>query len=475
MTDSVMQSSVALPRADKRSGADILLIVAAFVVVGLGAAWLLAGRMDYQEELLFEAPAAGESTSLDPSTLSVRAATGEEAGVNLSKARMAVSADMLVEPAGQNALYFYSLVLDADPGHAEAANELAKVAETVATSIRSQLGSGEFKEAARLASKLANVAPAHPVIVEVQEVLIAQQQRLVMEAMELARDGDDGAAAARLSAAESLPQVDDALIVTARQEIGAIRAERAAAARAAERERRAALERAAAEAAAAQAAQERVSADEAAEAEAQTTAGTTTAEPDALALGRERLVAGRLIEPEGDSALEYLAEAEVSSPDAPGLEEFRDDLITAISVEIRDEIDAGALEDAEELLLELESVAGAEAAAEALQSEVDQAFVRRESARVIPVGEMLATKVIAPVYPRSALRRGQEGWVEVEFTVSSDGSTAEVEVVSSSVEKVFDRASIRAVDQWQFRPRVFRGEPIDQRVRARISFTLQDS
>ena len=88
---------------------------------------------------------------------------------------------------------------------------------------------------------------------------------------------------------------------------------------------------------------------------------------------------------------------------------------------------------------------------------------------------MLATNVIAPVYPRSALRRGQEGWVEVEFTVSSDGSTAEVEVVSSSVAKVFDRASIRAVDQWQFRPRVFRGEPIDQRVRARISFTLQDS
>ncbi len=481
--------------SDHRRTADILLVVAGFVVAGLAAAWFLADRLGGgEEDLLLEAPAVAPAEESAGAGLSVTAAAGEATEVNLGKARMAVSAGMLVEPAGQNALYFYSLVLDAEPEHAEAASELAAVADEVAGRVRSLLEGNEYTEAARLASKLASVTPGHPVIVEVQETLIAQQQRLVMAAVQSAREGDDGAAAAGLAAAEALPQVDDALIETAREQIGAIRADRAAAAREAERRRQAAERRAReAAAAAAAAAAEQAEAAEAAvrQAEAEAEAATTAAaeadepaaateepapppEPDALALARESLAAGRLVSPADDNALAWLAEAESTMAGAPGLDEFRQSLVGALSVAVRDRIDAGELDAAEELLLELEGVEDAAAATATLQEEVDRAFIRRESARVVPGSEMMATDITPPVYPRVAIRRGQEGWVDVEFTVLADGSTADAEVTAASPERVFERASLRAVEQWRFRPRVYRGRPIDQRVSTRINFELED-
>lgn len=473
-----------------RRTADILLLVAAFVVAGLGAAWFLADRLGGDDEVLLEAPSPRVTEGAAPG-LSVRAAAGEATEVNLGKARMASSAGMLVEPAGQNALYFYSLVLDAEPENAVAAKELAEVADQVAGRVRSLVQAEEFGEAARLASKLASVTPGHPVIVEVQETLIARQQRLVMAAVQSARDGDDGAAAAGLAAAEALPQVDDALIETAREQIGAIRAERVAAAREAERRRQAAERRAreqAAAAAAAAAAENEaaapVAAEAAAAAEAAETAGDESVpaaeepapppEPDALARGRDSLAAGRLVSPADDNAVAWLTSAEETMADDPGLAEYRERVISALSLEIRDRLDAGALEQAEALLSELKTVQGGAAATAALQAEVDRAFIRRESARVIPGNEMLATDITPPVYPRAAVRRDQEGWVDVEFTVLADGSTADVEVIDASPDRVFERASLRAVEQWRFRPRVYRGQPIDQRVSTRINFQLED-
>jgi TonB family protein len=197
-------------------------------------------------------------------------------------------------------------------------------------------------------------------------------------------------------------------------------------------------------------------------------------QPDALALARESLAAGRLVSPADDNALAWLAEAESTMAGAPGLDEFRQSLVGALSVAVRDRIDAGELDAAEQLLLELEGVEGAAAATATLQEEVDRAFIRRESARVVPGSEMMATDITPPVYPRVAIRRGQEGWVDVEFTVLADGSTADAEVTAASPERVFERASLRAVEQWRFRPRIYRDRPIDQRVSTRINFELED-
>jgi periplasmic protein TonB len=58
----------------------------------------------------------------------------------------------------------------------------------------------------------------------------------------------------------------------------------------------------------------------------------------------------------------------------------------------------------------------------------------------------------APRYPPEALRSGQSGEVQVEFTVGSDGSVSNARVVRSSPPRVFDREAVAAVKRWRFEP-----------------------
>jgi len=68
-------------------------------------------------------------------------------------------------------------------------------------------------------------------------------------------------------------------------------------------------------------------------------------------------------------------------------------------------------------------------------------------------GEALAAiKFDMPAYPKSAFRNGQQGWTIMRLDVAADGSTKSVRVERSLPSGTFDKASIRAVDVWQFRP-----------------------
>ncbi len=58
----------------------------------------------------------------------------------------------------------------------------------------------------------------------------------------------------------------------------------------------------------------------------------------------------------------------------------------------------------------------------------------------------------APQFPREALRSGQSGNVQVEFTVGTDGSVTAARVVNSEPRRVFDRAALDAVQRWRFQP-----------------------
>ena len=58
----------------------------------------------------------------------------------------------------------------------------------------------------------------------------------------------------------------------------------------------------------------------------------------------------------------------------------------------------------------------------------------------------------APDFPREALRSGQSGEVQVEFTVGTDGTVTSARVVRSTPPRVFDRAALSAVNRWRFQP-----------------------
>jgi protein TonB len=77
-----------------------------------------------------------------------------------------------------------------------------------------------------------------------------------------------------------------------------------------------------------------------------------------------------------------------------------------------------------------------------------------------------------PVYPVQALRNGTKGWVELEFTVTPNGSVRDIEVVAAEPHGVFDSAASEAVAGWRFRPRVVNGQPVAQRSTVTMRFDI---
>ena len=68
---------------------------------------------------------------------------------------------------------------------------------------------------------------------------------------------------------------------------------------------------------------------------------------------------------------------------------------------------------------------------------------------------------VAPMYPQNALRRGVEGYVVVEFTVTKAGSVKDPRVVEAQPPGIFDRAAMDAALKFKYRPKMVSGEPME--------------
>ncbi len=77
----------------------------------------------------------------------------------------------------------------------------------------------------------------------------------------------------------------------------------------------------------------------------------------------------------------------------------------------------------------------------------------------------------APAYPRSALRSGIGGTVNVSVDVGPDGVPTSVSIASGSGSRDLDRAALDAVRRWRFRPATVGGQPSVGRVTVPIRFT----
>jgi len=86
--------------------------------------------------------------------------------------------------------------------------------------------------------------------------------------------------------------------------------------------------------------------------------------------------------------------------------------------------------------------------------------------------DLMPTVQFPPHYPPAARLRGVEGFVEVEFIVTEDGRVKEPRVLRAEPESVFERAALRAVAGWRFKPTLRDGEPVPVRARQRIDFNL---
>ena len=92
----------------------------------------------------------------------------------------------------------------------------------------------------------------------------------------------------------------------------------------------------------------------------------------------------------------------------------------------------------------------------------------------IAEGDYLPIVRVAPVYPARALSRGMEGYVDMSFTVTTTGTVRDP-LVMFSTSSLFERAAMRAVLKFKYKPRVVDGVPVDvPNVKTRITFKIED-
>ena len=90
----------------------------------------------------------------------------------------------------------------------------------------------------------------------------------------------------------------------------------------------------------------------------------------------------------------------------------------------------------------------------------------------VPPGVMqgLAFHRVAPKYPESAKQNHIQGAVVLDIVLDTCGRVSDVEPVSGPAELI--PAAVSAVQQWQYRPYLLSGEPVEVSTRVTINFQL---
>jgi protein TonB len=73
-------------------------------------------------------------------------------------------------------------------------------------------------------------------------------------------------------------------------------------------------------------------------------------------------------------------------------------------------------------------------------------------------GDYLPIVKVAPQYPRRALKKGIEGYVTLEFTVTKLGTVIDPVVIEAKPKNIFDRAAINAAKKFKYKPKVVDGK-----------------
>ena len=79
---------------------------------------------------------------------------------------------------------------------------------------------------------------------------------------------------------------------------------------------------------------------------------------------------------------------------------------------------------------------------------------------------------IPPTYPMRAANRRIQGWVKVEFTITKEGTVKDAVVVASKPSSIFNRAALKAIKRWKFKPQIIAGEAYEQRAVQTLEFKL---
>jgi len=186
----------------------------------------------------------------------------------------------------------------------------------------------------------------------------------------------------------------------------------------------------------------------------------------------QRLTQGRLVE-STDSAKFFLAQLTAAEANHPSTQLARNALNARLLEEARGALSKQDFTGARRWIAEARE-SGAEAAGSAaIERDVQTAqdSQRRVNA-VVSALSLRQTRKAEPEYPTLARERGTSGWVDVEFTVRSDGTVSDITVMGAEPAGVFEQAALSAARKWRYEPVQRNGQPIDQRAKIRIRFAI---
>lgn len=83
--------------------------------------------------------------------------------------------------------------------------------------------------------------------------------------------------------------------------------------------------------------------------------------------------------------------------------------------------------------------------------------------------ELIPLSTARPEIPKWAYDRKIEGWVEVEFTVNTEGHVENIRIVDAQPKGVFEDAAVKSISHWIYPEQ---SHPLD--VRQRVEFKLKD-
>ncbi|HLA72817.1 MAG TPA: TonB family protein [Steroidobacteraceae bacterium] len=184
------------------------------------------------------------------------------------------------------------------------------------------------------------------------------------------------------------------------------------------------------------------------------------------------LAANSLLQPANGSAKSYLLALINADAGNPAVASARAQLGTAYLREMKSALTRGDLTAADAWLLEVHTIGFASRELDA--TETDLTAARAAAAQrnsVVGANSLARIEYVAPKIPNTISTRALKGWIELEFTVRTDGSTADIVVTNASPRKVFDSSAIYAISQWRYKPVLQNGKPVDQRAAVRIRFS----
>ena len=85
---------------------------------------------------------------------------------------------------------------------------------------------------------------------------------------------------------------------------------------------------------------------------------------------------------------------------------------------------------------------------------------------------VIALSRVPPKYPARAANRHIEGWVKIEFTITTIGTVIDPVVVDAQPADTFDDAALKAISQWTFKQKIVDGVAVTQRAVQTLQFKL---